>query len=59
MEHQIRLYAPLYQGEKLGLSFEGRFTIAEEQDWNNDGKIEQISMQDIENMILLEEQDFM
>ena len=38
MEHQIRLYAPLYQGEKLGLSFEGRFTIAEEQDWNNDGK---------------------
>ena len=38
MEHQIRLYAPLYKGEKFNLNLEGRFTIAESQDWNEDGK---------------------
>lgn len=28
IEHQIRAYYPLYQGEKFALNFEGRFTIA-------------------------------
>ena len=33
-EHQIRLYAPLYKGERLTLSTEGRFTIAQDADFN-------------------------
>lgn len=28
IEHQIRLYYPLYKGEKFNLNFEGRFTLA-------------------------------
>lgn len=29
-EHQIRLYYPLYKGEKFSLNFEGRFTLSAE-----------------------------
>ena len=28
IEHQIRAYFPLYQGEKLSVNFEGRFTLS-------------------------------
>jgi len=38
-EHQIRLYAPLYKGERLSLSTEGRFTLTADQEWKaKDGK---------------------
>ena len=33
-EHQIRLYAPLYKGERLTLSTEGRFTIMQDKEYN-------------------------
>ena len=33
-EHQIRLYAPLYTGERLSLSTEGRFTIMNDKEYN-------------------------
>ena len=33
-EHQIRLYAPLYTGERLSLSTEGRFTIMQDKEFN-------------------------
>ena len=32
LEHQLRAYAPLYKGERLTLSTEGRFTIMQEKD---------------------------
>lgn len=35
IEHQIRLYYPLYKGEKFSLNFEGRFTIAEEKNYKD------------------------
>ena len=37
-EHQIRAYAPLYKGERLTLSTEGRFTIASDEEYNGQPK---------------------
>ena len=34
VEHQLRLYAPLYKGERLSLSTEARITLHAENDYN-------------------------
>ena len=37
-DHQIRVYAPLYKGERLTLSTEGRFTIMQDKEFNGKTK---------------------
>ena len=39
IDHQLRVYATLYKGERLTLSTEGRFTFAADENWKDkDGK---------------------
>ena len=35
-EHQLRVYYPLYKGEKFFLNFEGRFTLSTDADYKDD-----------------------